>query len=81
MKRTYNCSSRREYKTLKIEAYIIQCKNKFDEKYMKEKFVNNSNTLDGILNYQRPSSGKTRLGYNKKSYVVALMSLLENKDS
>ena len=65
----------------RLEAEIIQLKKKCDEKYIKKKFVNNSKTLDDILNDQRPSSDKTGLGYNKKSYVVALMSPIEKKDS
>ena len=41
---------------------------------------NSSKTLDDILNSQRLSSEKTRLGYNKRNYVAALMSPIEKND-
>ena len=53
------------------KSTIIQLKKKDDEESIKSKFENNSKILDDILSGQRPSSDKARLGYHKKTYVVA----------
>ena len=49
----------------KLEKEIIQLKKGVDEKYITSKFENNSRILDDILSSQRPSNGKTGLGYDK----------------
>ena len=51
---------------------IVECS-------IKSKFEDRSKTLDDILISQRPSSDKTGLGYDKRSYVVTLMSPIQNK--
>ena len=44
----------------------MQLRKKLDEKYVQSKFEINSRTLDDILSSQRPSSDKSRLGYDKE---------------
>ena len=41
-------------------------RNKLDEKYIKSKFEKNSRTLDEIPSVQRPTSDKSRLGFDKE---------------
>ena len=55
----------------RLEVEIILLKKKDDEESINSKFENSSNILDDILSGQRPSSDKARLGYHKKTYVVA----------
>ena len=62
----------------RLETEIIRLKKKDDEEYIKSKFENRSNILDDIVSGQRPSSDKGILGYNKKSYDVAIMDVTGN---
>ena len=50
----------------KLEQDIIHLIKKLDEEYIKSRFENNSRTLDEILSFQRPSSNKSRLVFDKE---------------
>ena len=68
-----------------------------DEEYIKSKFENNSRTLYEILSFQRPSSNKSGLGFdkvkkpgyssctnqdgNKRSDATVLMSQIKREES
>ena len=73
----------------------MHLRNNLDEESIKSNFENSSRTLDEILSVQRPSSDKSRLGFdkekkpryssftnhdgNKRSYDVVLKSPIKRE--
>ena len=51
----------------RIEETIMHLRKKLDEESIKSKFENSSRTLDEILSVERPSSDKSRLGFDKQN--------------
>ena len=49
----------------RLEKDIMHLIKKLDEESIKSKFENSSRNLDEILSVQRPSSDKSRLGFEK----------------
>ena len=50
----------------RLEQDIMHLRKKLDEKSLNSRYENSSRTLDEILSVQRPSSDKSRLGFDKK---------------
>jgi hypothetical protein len=50
----------------KIEAEVVNLRNKVEKSKTQIKFLNNSMTLDEILDSQRSPNEKSGLGYNKE---------------